>query len=125
MVLKGAMSIYHKGLKMHAHVHFACTAVRWPLKHRRCIDRFLRDLPADDAAATALVLLASAHDMQHRQALVSLLSTLTPALSGQLLEQLRATQLGLNTLSHIPQPWADRLAHLVSERGAFFCAGRL
>ncbi len=55
--------------------------------------------------------------MQHRQALVSLLSTLTPALSGHahLLEQLQETQLGLNTLSHVPQPWADRLAHLVSK----------
>ena len=62
-------------------------------------------------------MLACAPDMQHRQALVSLLSTLTPALSGhaQLLEQLQDTQLGLDTLSHVPQPWTDRLAHLVSK----------
>lgn len=45
---------------------------------------------------------------------------MTPALSGhaQLLGQLQDTQLGLDTLSHVPQPWTDRLAHLVGK----FCA---
>jgi hypothetical protein len=77
------------------------------------LGRFLKDLPADNAAAAALQLLASASTSQQREVLVCFVSGLAPTLSEALLGRLQVMQLGVATLSRISQPWNERLAHLI------------
>lgn len=75
--------------------------------------RFLRALPEEDAATSALALVGAAADAQTRRALVAFLSTLAPNLANaDLAAQLARTQLGLDALARVPPPWDERVGHL-------------